>query len=93
MDHVALDRAGTNDRDLHHEVVKDLGPQARQHRHLRPALDLEDADGISSTEHRIGLRTIARHAREVEIAAVMVCGEGQSPAAGRKACRAREYRP
>ncbi len=43
MDHVALDRPGADDRDLDHQIVEFLGLQARQHRHLAPALDLEDA--------------------------------------------------
>ena len=43
MNHVALDRSGTHDRHLHHKVVELTRPQARQHRHLRAALDLEYA--------------------------------------------------
>ena len=44
MDHVALDRAGADDRHLDHQVVEVARLEARQHGHLGPALDLEDAD-------------------------------------------------
>ena len=40
MDGAALDRAGAHDRDLHRQVLDVLGPGARQHLHLRAALDL-----------------------------------------------------
>ena len=46
MHRTALDRAGPDQRDLHDEVVETARPQARQRRHLRPALDLEHADGV-----------------------------------------------
>ena len=39
--HVALDRAGPDDRDLDHEVVEFARAQARQHRHLGSAFDLK----------------------------------------------------
>ena len=48
MHHAALDRAGAHDRHLDDEVVEASRPQPRQHRHLRPALDLEDADGVGA---------------------------------------------
>ena len=44
MDHAALDRPGPHDRHLDDEVVVGARLQPRQHRHLRPALDLEHAD-------------------------------------------------
>ena len=46
MDCVALDRSGTDDRDLDHQVVEGLGPRPGQCLHLRARLDLEDADGV-----------------------------------------------
>ena len=55
MDHVALDRAGADDRHLDHQVVKRLGPEPWQHVHLRPAFDLEDADQIGPAQHLIDL--------------------------------------
>ncbi len=44
--HLADDRAGADDRHLDDEVVEARRAHARQRRHLRPALDLEDADGV-----------------------------------------------
>ena len=46
--HPALDRAGADDRDLDDQIVEHPRPQARQHGHLRAALDLKDA-------HRVGV--------------------------------------
>ena len=54
MDHVALDRAGTDDRDLDDEVVEGARSQAREHRHLRARFDLEDADGVGEADHVVG---------------------------------------
>jgi hypothetical protein len=41
MHHVALDRAGTHDRDLNDQIVEGPRLHARQHRHLRAGFDLE----------------------------------------------------
>ncbi len=41
MHHVALDRAGPDDRDLDHHIVETFRLHPRQRRHLRAALDLE----------------------------------------------------
>src|ERR1035437_2491217 len=48
VNHLADDGPRTDDCDLYHNVVEARGMQARQARHLRPALDLEHA-------HRVGL--------------------------------------
>ena len=58
MDHVALDRPGPDDRHLDDEVVELARPEARQHGHLRPALDLEDAEGIGAAEHVVDGRVL-----------------------------------
>ena len=51
MDGVALDRAGPDDRDLHHQVVQVGRLRLGQRLHLGPALDLEDADRVRGLEH------------------------------------------
>ena len=51
MHHVALDRPRPHDRDLDDEIVEALRLEARQHRHLRAALDLEHADRIGARQH------------------------------------------
>ena len=42
---------GPHDRHLDDEIVELVRLEARQHRHLRPALDLEHADGIGLAQH------------------------------------------
>ena len=70
MDHVALDRPRPHDGDLDHQVVEAARPQARQHRHLRPRLDLEDADAVDAAEHGIHRLVFGRDV-----------GHGERPAA------------
>ena len=67
MDHVALDRAGANDRDLDDQVVEGARLDPREHGHLRPALDLENAEGVGLADHRIGARILGRDGGEVEV--------------------------
>ena len=43
MDHAAGDRAGTNDADFNHQIIKIFRSQPWQHRHLGAALDLKHA--------------------------------------------------
>ena len=71
--HVALDRPRPDDRHLDDEVVERLGLEARQHRHLCPALDLEHADRVRVAEHGVDQRVAIRDAVHVaaEIGAVV----------------------
>ncbi|MCY1223277.1 hypothetical protein D9M72_353980 [compost metagenome] len=55
MHHVALDRPWPDDRHLDDEVVEDARLQPWQHAHLRPALDLEDADRIGAADHVVNV--------------------------------------
>jgi hypothetical protein len=66
MDHVALDRAGTDDRDLDDQIVEGPRLDARQHRHLRAGFDLEGAERVGLADHRIGARILGRDGRQVE---------------------------
>src|SRR3546814_4172889 len=72
MDHVALDRTGPDDRDLDDEIVKSARLDVRQHRHLRPALDLEGAERVGRADHRIGARIFGRDRREIHRDALML---------------------
>ncbi len=65
MDHVALDRTRAHDGDLHHQVVELAGLESGQHRHLRPALHLEDPDGIGLAEHLVDLWIVLRDVGDV----------------------------
>ena len=69
--HVALDRSGSHDRDLHDEVVIGARLQPRQHRHLRTAFDLEGSERVSFPDHRVGSRVLGRDRREVENGALV----------------------
>ena len=72
MDHVALDRAGPDDRDLDDQVVEGARLDPRQHRHLRPALDLEDAERVGLADHGVGARVLGRDGGEVELDALVL---------------------
>ena len=71
MHHVALDRPRAHDRDLDHEVVEAPRLEARQHGHLRPALDLEHADAVRPAQHVVDRGILGRHGGEVELSAVV----------------------
>ena len=77
VDHVALDRTRTHDGNLDDEVVEAARLQAWQHVHLRPALDLEHADGIGAAEHVVDGRIVARHGAEREAPAIMLADQGK----------------
>ncbi len=69
MHHVALDRAGADDRDLHHQVVEIARLEARQHAHLRPAFHLEHADGIRLAQHVVDFGLFRRDVGEGQLLA------------------------
>ncbi|MNF80846.1 hypothetical protein D3C84_630990 [compost metagenome] len=71
MHHAALDRPRPNDGDLDHQIVKRLRPEPGQHRHLRPGLDLEHADGVGPTDHFVGGRILGRDGRQAQVQAPM----------------------
>src|SRR3546814_9058050 len=70
MHHVALDGTGPHDGDLHNQIVKGPGFEARQHRHLRATLDLEGAERVGLPDHRIGARVLGRDGCEIEMDAL-----------------------
>ncbi|ENN83893.1 hypothetical protein RHSP_82254 (plasmid) [Rhizobium freirei PRF 81] len=72
MHHITLDRTGPDDRDLDDEVVECPRLDARQHRHLRPALDLEGPERVGPPDHRIGARILGRDGGEIEIDALVL---------------------
>ena len=72
MHHVALDRAGAHDRDLDHQVVEAARLEPRQHVHLRPALDLEDADRIGPAQHVVDRRVVLRNRGKCQMQAIVL---------------------
>ena len=64
MHHAALDGPGPHDGHLDDQVVKLLRLEARQHRHLRAALDLEDTHRVGVTDRFVDRRIFCRDRRE-----------------------------
>ena len=64
MHHLALDRTRANDRHLDHQIIVIAWLEARQHRHLRPAFDLEHAERICPADHVIGRLVILLDRRQ-----------------------------
>ena len=75
--HLPHDRSRANDGDLHHDVVKTFWTQARQARHLRPALDLKHANRVGLLQGGIHRGIVWRQVSEVHFFAVMVANELQ----------------
>ena len=75
MHHVALDRPRPHDRDLDDEIVEASRLQARQHRHLGAALDLEHADGIGARKHLVDRAVVLRQRGERIRLTVMLLDE------------------
>ena len=67
MDHVALDRTATDDRNLDHKGVKGSRAEPGKHGHLGPALELKDPDGIAAPDHLEDRRIVVRDGRHRQI--------------------------
>ena len=61
MHHVALDRPRPDQRHFDHQIVEAARLQARQHGHLGPRLDLEDAHAVGVAQHLVGIRILGRN--------------------------------
>ena len=72
---MADDGAGTNDRNLHNDVVKLFGHQARQARHLRPALDLKHSNGVGLLQRGINFGIVCGKMRQAHLFAVVFANE------------------
>src|SRR5882757_3243318 len=66
MHHLALNRTGTHDGHLDHQIVVIARPEAWQHGHLSPRFDLKDPDGVGAANHVVHRRILARHRRQIE---------------------------
>ena len=65
MNHVPLDRAGTDDGHLDDQIVEPLGLHPRQHGHLGAALDLEHPHRIGLRQHLVDRRILGRNVGQV----------------------------
>jgi hypothetical protein len=61
MHHAPLNGPWPHDGDLDDQIVKVLRQEARQHRHLRPTLDLKDPHRVRTTERCVHLRVFRRN--------------------------------
>ena len=75
FDHPADDRARTDDRHLHDDVVKLRRRIAGQRRHLRAALDLEHAHRVGLVEHLVDAFVVLRQMSEIDIDAFIRADE------------------
>ena len=73
--HLADDRAGADDRDLHHDVIEAQRTQARQGCHLRAAFHLKHADGVGLLQGGIHRRVILRKVGQVDFFVIVVTNE------------------
>ena len=70
---------GPDDRHLDDQVVEGARLQPRQHRHLRAAFDLEDAERVGLADHRVGARVLGRDGGQIEIDALVFAPAGRRP--------------
>ncbi len=60
-DHVGLDRAGPEERDVDDEVLEPLGTELADELALAGALDLEAAEGVGRPDEPVGRLVVERH--------------------------------
>ena len=75
VDRAALDRAGADERHLHHQVVEGAGFEPGQRGHLGPGLDLEHAHRVGPAEHVVDLLVGAVEHGQVELVAAVLADE------------------
>ena len=71
MDHIALDRAGSHDGNLDHQIIEAARAQARQHVHLRAAFHLKHTQRIALAQHVVHHRVLARDGGKSQVTSVM----------------------
>ena len=84
MDHAALDRTGTYDCHLDHQVVKAARPQPGEHGHLGPALDLENTDRIGPACHLVNGGIFRRDGRQRQAPSIMILDQVKAFVDGRQ---------
>ena len=84
MDHVALDRPRPDDRHLDHQIVETSRLQPRQHAHLGPALDLEDAHRVGAADHGVHVLIPFGNVGQRKFPAVVPADQIERPPDGRE---------
>ena len=71
MHHVALDRAGADDRHLNDQIIEAARAHAGQEVHLRAAFHLEHPKRIRVAQHVVDRRVFGRQVRQIVTRAVV----------------------
>ena len=66
VDHIALNWTGAHDSHFDDKIVEADWLEPRQHRHLRPRLDLEDAHRVRGADHGEDIADVLRQAVQVQ---------------------------
>ncbi len=93
VDHPALDRPGADNRDLDDQVVEAPGLEAGEHGHLRPRLDLEDAEGVGVLDHVVDggvLAVLGEDTRDAQALAAVALDELERLADAREHAQAED---
>ena len=80
--HAALNRAGPHNGHFNHQIVKRAGFQARQHAHLRAALNLEHAHGVGIADHLVSGRVFGRDVLHAQRRAALLAHQVKTAADG-----------
>src|SRR3954471_16429650 len=70
--HFSNNRAGSDERNFHDEIVKVLGLEPWKGCHLRTGLDLEHADGVAPLQRLVNQRIVLWKLSEVDFLTPMV---------------------
>src|SRR5690242_18079365 len=66
MDHIALNRSWPNNGDLNHDIIKTFRLHAGERRHLGPAFDLKNTNGIGFLHDLEGRLIICWNMSQIE---------------------------
>ena len=67
MHHLPYNRPRTDQRDLHHQVIKGFRTQPRQGGLLRPAFHLKHPDGVALLQRFVDLRIVLRQLPQIDL--------------------------
>src|ERR1700744_5587697 len=76
--HVTLNWPRPHDRDFNDEIVEGARLQARQHVHLRAALDLEDSKGFAPAQHVVNSFVVLLDGPEFQMPAVVLLDQSKT---------------
>jgi hypothetical protein len=92
MDESGLDRSGTDERHLHHEIVQPFRLGLENRRDLGAALDLKGPDGVSPRDHLVGRGVVGGKAVHLRTDAAATLDDVERSAHQREAAQAKEIK-